>query len=93
MTIPVSEEVAELARDMGKQLREGRRRRYPHDTQDDFARRIGVSRYTYQKMEQGDPSVALRSYLFAAVLLGIGHQFAEGLAPPRRGLFDENPGS
>lgn len=90
MISPAEEEVTDLARRMGVHLREARHRVYPRDTQDDLARRIGVSRYTYQKMERGDPSVALRSYLAAAVLLGIGQQFADGLAPPRRSLFDED---
>lgn len=89
MTRAASPEITEFARTMGGHLRTGRRRRFPRDTQDDFARRIGVSRYTYQKMERGDPAVALRSYLAAAVLLGIGRQFADGLAPPKRSLFDE----
>jgi DNA-binding XRE family transcriptional regulator len=80
----------ERARRMGTHLREGRRRRFPRDTQDDFARRIGVSRYTYQKMERGDDSVALRSYLAAAIQLGIGTAFVDGLAPPPRAFFDED---
>ncbi|MDZ7839205.1 MAG: helix-turn-helix domain-containing protein [Gammaproteobacteria bacterium] len=84
-----SPQLQELARRMGEHLREGRRRRFPRDTQDDFARRIGVSRYTYHKMERGDPSVALRSYLAAAVQLGIERQFADGLSPPTRPFFDD----
>lgn len=79
----------DLAQRMGAHLRAGRRLRFPRDTQDDFARRIGVSRYTYQKMEQGHPGVALGSYLAAAVRLGIGRQFADGLAPPSRSFFDD----
>lgn len=79
---------AELAKRMGAHLRAGRRQRFPRDTQGDFARRIGVSRYTYQKMEQGNPGVALGSYLAAAIRLGIGRQFADGLAPPPARFFD-----
>lgn len=89
MTGPTERQLTDLARRMGAHLREGRRQRYPRDTQDDFARRVGVSRATYQKMEWGDPSVSLRSYLAAAVLLEIGQQFSDGLTPPRPGLFDE----
>lgn len=89
MTKHVSPQLRELAQRMGEHLREGRRRRFPRDTQDDFARRIGVSRYTYQKMESGDPGVALRSYLAAALQLGIGRQFVDGLAPPSRPFFDD----
>lgn len=75
---------------MGRHLRDGRRQRFPRDTQGDFARRIGVSRYTYQKMEHGDSGVALRSYLTAAILLGVGHAFTDGLTPPPRPFFDDN---
>lgn len=44
---------------IGAHLRAGRRARYPDDTQGDFARRLGVSRYTWQKVEQGDAGVAV----------------------------------
>lgn len=84
-----NETATELARVIGEHLRTGRKRRFPRDSQEDFARRIGVSRPTYQKMEAGDPSVALRSYLLAADMLGIGRQFADGMTPPRRSFFDE----
>ena len=73
---------------IGEQLRTGRRRRFPGDTQDDFARRVGVSRYTYQKMEKGDPSVALGSYLRAAQLLGILEPLVAAFEPPRPSLFE-----
>jgi len=79
----------ELARIIGEHLRTGRKRRFPRDSQDAFARRVGVSRQTYSKMEAGDPSVALRSYLVAADLLGIGRPFADGMAPPRPSFFQE----
>lgn len=81
--------IAEYARTMGAHLRAGRRRRYPHDTQDDFARRIGVARYTYQKMEQGDTRVAMGRYLRAAALLDVADRLVEGLAPPPRSFFDD----
>lgn len=89
MTNDIASDIASLAEQIGAYLREGRHRRFPRDTQDDFARRIGVSRYTYQKMERGDPGVALRSYLTAAALLGIERQFADGFKPPPRPLFDD----
>jgi len=90
MAAEVERQHIELAKRMGAHLREGRRRRFPRDTQDDFARRIGVSRYTYQKMEQGDVGVSLRSYLAAAIQLGIGQAFADGLTPPPRPFFGED---
>jgi transcriptional regulator with XRE-family HTH domain len=75
---------------IGEQLRAGRKRRYPNDTQADFARRLGVSRYTYQKMEKGDTKVAMGSYLKAAQLLGILDRFVAGLEPPRRSIFERS---
>lgn len=79
----------QLARIIGQHLRTGRQRRFPRDTQEDFARRIGVSRPTYQRMEAGNTKVALGNYLRAADLLGIGRQFADGMTPPRRSFFEE----
>lgn len=73
---------------LGKHLRANRRQRFSQDTQDDFARRIGVSRYTYQKMEKGDPGVAMGSYLRAADLLGILDAVVAGFEPPEPSLFE-----
>lgn len=75
---------------LGEQLRAGRKRRYPDDTQADFARRLGVSRYTYQKMEQGDTSVSMGSYLRAAQLLGSLDRFVAGLEPARQSIFEQS---
>ncbi len=82
------QDLDEPAARLGEHLRAGRRRRFPADTQGDFARRVGVSRYTYQKMEQGDPRVSLGSYLRAADLLGILEQVVAGFEPPRPSLFE-----
>jgi len=41
-------------------------------------------------MEQGDVGVSLRSYLAAAIQLGIGQAFADGLTPPPRPFFGED---
>lgn len=68
-----------------------RKRLFPNDTQADFAKRIGVSRYTYQKMEQSDPSVAMGHYLKAAEILGLSHNFQQLFTPPPASLFDANP--
>ncbi len=75
---------------IGEHLREGRKRRFPGDTQDDFARRIGVSRYTYQKMERGEPGVAMGSYLRAAELLGVLEAVAAAFQPPAPSLFERS---
>jgi len=82
-------DIRRLSARIGECLRRGRRVRFPEDTQDDFARRVGVSRYTWQKAEHGDPSVAMGTYLRAARLLGIGDQVAQAFEPPPRSLFEE----
>lgn len=76
---------------IGEQLRAGRRARYPDDTQGDFARRLGVSRYTWQKVERGDAGVAVGTYLKAAERLGILEAVVAAFAPPRRSLFEREP--
>jgi len=83
------EETVQMARELGQNLRADRKSRFPRDTQGDFARRIGVSRYTYSKMERGDPSVALGSYLAAARMVGGGRSLVASLSGQRRPLFDE----
>lgn len=76
---------------IGAYLRAGRRARYPDDTQGDFARRVGVSRYTWQKVEQGDAGVAVGTYLRAAELLGILDSVVDAFMPARRSLFERDP--
>ena len=73
---------------LGQNLRKARKRYYPRDTLADFALRIGVSRATLQKMEQGDLSVALGKYYGAADLLGLTQPF-EQLLHVEEGLFDD----
>lgn len=46
-------------------------RRHRHWTQRELAERIGISRATLQSLLKGDPSVAIGSYLEAAILLGV----------------------
>ena len=75
---------------IGMRLRAGRRTRYPDDTQGDFARRLGVSRYTWQKVEQGDAGVAVGTYLKAAEMLGILDAVVDAFMPPRRSLFERD---
>ena len=75
---------------IGTQLRAGRRARYPDDTQGDFARRLGVSRYTWQKAERGDAGVAVGTYLKAAEFLGMLDAVVDAFAPPRRSLFERD---
>lgn len=75
---------------IGARLRAGRRARYPDDTQGDFARRLGVSRYTWQKVEQGDAGIAVGTFLKAAELLGILDSVVDAFVPPRRSLFERD---
>lgn len=63
--------------DIGKHLKLARKAKFPGDTQAMFAKRLGVGRRTYQKMEKGDPSVNFGAYLDVAKLLGCEHHFAE----------------
>lgn len=73
--------------DIGKQLKACRKQVFSNDTQADFAKRIGVSRYTYQKMEQGDPSVAMGHYWQAAKTLGLQQNIEQLFEPPPPSLF------
>jgi len=73
---------------MGKNLRKARKLAFPRDTLADFALRIGVSRATLQKMEQGNLSVAIGKYYYAASILGLTDAFHE-LLKPEESLFDD----
>lgn len=61
-------EVSRLLDELGEGLKVARQRR--RQSQTDFAERLMVSRATLQRMEQGDPSVALGTWVSAAWLLG-----------------------
>jgi len=62
---------------MGKNLRALRKKHYPSDDQKTFAFRIGVGKSTYIKMERGDLSVSMASYVHAAKLLNVTDGFQE----------------
>ena len=47
-----------------------------------MAQRLGVARGTYQRVEQGDPSVAMGVYAMTLLVLGTGTPLAD-LADPR----------
>lgn len=79
----------DAARAIGRHLQAGRRRRFPKDTQGAFARRLGVSRATYQKMEAGDLGVAWGSVLRAAQLLGLLDQIVAAFEPRKRSLWED----
>lgn len=47
-----------------------------------MAERLGVARGTYQRLERGDPTVAMGVFAMALLVLGIGTPLAD-LADPR----------
>jgi transcriptional regulator with XRE-family HTH domain len=55
--------------DLGERLRLARRRR--EITAGLFAERMGVSRETLRRLEKGDPTIALGTYLRALRVLGL----------------------
>lgn len=73
---------------MGENLKKLRKKRYPSDDQKTFAFRIGVSKGTYVKMEKGDLSVSMASYIEAAKLLNVMDGF-QGLFVQEVDLFKE----
>ena len=73
---------------MGENLRKLRKIYYPSDDQKTFAFRIGVSKGTYVKMEKGDLSVSMASYVHAANLLHVTDGF-QGLFVQEIDLFKE----
>ena len=54
---------------MGAQLAAARKKRFPNDDMETFAKRLRVARSTYQRMEKGDLSVSMARYYKAASLL------------------------
>lgn len=73
---------------LGQNLRDARKRRFPSDKLETFAVRIGVSRATLQKMEQGELSVSMEKYYRAAKLLDLDRNFEQLLRLPRS-MFDD----
>ena len=73
---------------LGEQLRSAREQRFPTDTMNAFALRIGVARATLQKMEKGDLTVSLGSYYAAAKILQLTAIF-EQLFILEASLFDD----
>lgn len=83
------ENIKSVSRAMGSRLKSARKIRFPRDDQRTFALRVGVSRETMRKMEQGDPSVSFASYLQAADILGCLGDFDTLYVLPKS-LFEEN---
>ncbi|GMR08972.1 MAG: helix-turn-helix transcriptional regulator [Gammaproteobacteria bacterium] len=61
-------EITRALKELGEGLKIARQRR--RQSQMDFAGRLMISRTTLQRMERGDPTVALGAWVAAAWLLG-----------------------
>lgn len=70
---PLSPALAKLARSFGQRIQLARLRRELSTPV--FAERVGISRNTLKKVEEGDPSVALGTYLRALRVLGLESDF------------------
>ena len=86
----MKEENTEPLMAIGQQLKSLRKRHYPSDDQDAFAIRIGVSRNTYRKMEQGNGNVSFSSYLNVARLYNVESKILAVFASSgNRNLFED----
>ena len=86
MQTMISKEATDALKQMGRHLRVLRIDR--KDRQSDFAARLGVSIPTLRKLEQGDPSVAIGTWVDAFWLLGRLDDLVKALAP-KTSLFDQ----
>ena len=73
---------------LGTRLCYARKQKFPQDDMQAFSIRLGVSRATLQKMQQGDLSVSMSRYYQAAELLGCEQAFNQLFAIPKS-LFDD----
>lgn len=92
---PLTEQVATMIPEtpsalpeMGQRLKQARKATFPMDDLSAFALRLGVSRSTLQRMEQGDLSVSLSRYYRAAELLNMTQGFDQLFIKPES-LFDD----
>lgn len=69
---------------LGAQLAAARKKRFPKDDLETFARRLRVARSTYQRMEKGDLSVSMARYYKAAALLELDASFEQLFALPEQ---------
>ncbi|TQV89742.1 helix-turn-helix domain-containing protein [Aliikangiella coralliicola] len=61
--------------DLGKNLAQIRKKKFPFDTMAAFATRCEIGLSTYKKMEKGDLSVGMYQYYKASSVLGIESEF------------------
>lgn len=71
--LPLPPSLSKLARAFGQRIELARLRRDLSTPV--FAERVGISRNTLKKLEEGDPSVALGTYLRALRVLGLESDF------------------
>lgn len=65
----------------GQRIAELRKLKYPRDTAEDFAARVGCSRKTLYRVEIGAGGGKIDTYLSIAEVLGIQDQFADLFSP------------
>ena len=74
-TLPIFPNAAKQMAALGERLRLARRRReIPLEL---FAERVGVSRETIRRLEKGDHTIAIGTYLRALRVLGLDQDFDE----------------
>jgi len=67
--LPLTPNLTKLSRSLGQRLQLARCRRDLSTTV--FAERVGISRNTLKRLEEGDPNVSLGTYLRALRVLGL----------------------
>jgi DNA-binding XRE family transcriptional regulator len=74
---------------LGCRIRAYRKLKFPHDTQESFALRLGINKNTLSAMENGKPIVAIGTFVKAAELLGCDDQFERIFEKKQESLFDQ----
>ncbi len=72
--------------EIGRKIALLRKRDFPQDNQATFALRVGVSKTTYVKIEQGNSQVAIGSYFKVAAILNVEDQFSALFTAPKESI-------
>jgi len=72
--------------EIGRKIALLRKRYFPQDNQATFALRVGVSKTTYVKIEQGNSQVAIGSYFKVAAILNVEDQFSAVFTAPKESI-------
>ena len=67
--IYINEQMNSILKQLGERLRQARLAR--NESQELFASRIGITRQSYSKMEKGNGSVPIATWLAASNILGL----------------------